>query len=456
MKNSIRSFFSHFDMFRRTQWQLTATYSGMFIAFLAIFIAVVSFLIHTVITNDQERRIRTLAEQEGQTIQNMLTEQSLIGWPTDQNVIFLSEDQLFFYVIDTRGRLMMGDEVNKGLRPLLLSTLQPWTPEKNELKYVEIHVPHHRHELKRFRADTLKILTVARPVIVERQLVGVLYVGMDVTSMFRLLKWSTFILLGLGVLFIAVAVAFSYFMSKRALIPIQDAYNRQRQFVADASHELRTPLSVIFSSVEALKMDTSLTSDEFSRKTIERLGDETKRMTKLINDLLTLARTDDAKLQVEKKPFDLRACAERTLQSLQELASKKRIALNFHAHEQIEFLGDADKCTQLLYILVDNAIKYTPDGGTVSLSLSQHITKQRKVVTISVSDTGIGIAPEHLPRIFDRFYRADKARTRQIGGHGLGLSIAKWIVEAHDGNIQVQSEVGKGTTFTITFPNERA
>ncbi len=443
-------------MFRRTQWQLTATYSGMFIAFLAIFIAVVSFLIHTVITNDQERRIRTLAEQEGQTIQNMLTEQSLIGWPTDQNVIFLSEDQLFFYVIDTRGRLMMGDEVNKGLRPLLLSTLQPWTPEKNELKYVEIHVPHHRHELKRFRADTLKILTVARPVIVERQLVGVLYVGMDVTSMFRLLKWSTFILLGLGVLFIAVAVAFSYFMSKRALIPIQDAYNRQRQFVADASHELRTPLSVIFSSVEALKMDTSLTSDEFSRKTIERLGDETKRMTKLINDLLTLARTDDAKLQVEKKPFDLRACAERTLQSLQELASKKRIALNFHAHEQIEFLGDADKCTQLLYILVDNAIKYTPDGGTVSLSLSQHITKQRKVVTISVSDTGIGIAPEHLPRIFDRFYRADKARTRQIGGHGLGLSIAKWIVEAHDGNIQVQSEVGKGTTFTITFPNERA
>ncbi len=117
---------------------------------------------------------------------------------------------------------------------------------KNELRYVDIHIPHHQHELKRFRADALKILTVARPVIVDQQLVGVLYVGMDVTSMFRLLKWSTFILLGLGALFIVVAVAFSYFMSKRALVPIQDAYNRQRQFVADASHELRTPLSVIF------------------------------------------------------------------------------------------------------------------------------------------------------------------------------------------------------------------
>ncbi|AST05640.1 histidine kinase [Anoxybacillus flavithermus] len=456
MKNSIRSFFHHSDMFRRTQWRLTTTYSGILIAFLAIFIAVVSFFIHAVITNDQERRIRTLAEQEGQTIQNMLEEQSFIGWPTDQNVIFLSEDQLFFYVVDTRGRLMMGDEVNKGLRPLLLSTLQPWTPEKNELRYVEVTIPHHRHELTRFRADELKILTAARPIIIDRQLIGVLYVGMDVTSMFRLLKWSTFILLSLGILFIAVAIAFSYFMSKRALVPIQDAYNRQRQFVADASHELRTPLSVIYSSVEALKMDASLTSDPFSQKTIERLGDETKRMTKLINDLLTLARTDDAKLQIERKPFELRACAERTLQSLQELANKKNITLQFHASEQIEFVGDEDKCTQLLYILLDNAIKYTPEGGTVSLSLAQHVIKQRKVVTMSVADTGIGIAPEHLPRIFDRFYRADKARTRQIGGHGLGLSIAKWIVEAHEGNIHVESEVGKGTTFTITFPNERA
>ena len=443
-------------MFHRTQWRLTATYSGILIVFLAIFIAVVSFLIHTVTTNDQERRIRMLAEQEGQTIQTLLTEQPFIGWPTDQNVIFLSEDQLFFYVVDTRGRLMMGDEVNKGLRPLLLSTLQPWTPEKNELRYVDIHIPHHRHELKRFRANELKILTVARPLIVNRQLVGVLYVGMDVTSMFRLLKWSTFILLSLGVLFIAVAVAFSYFMSKRALVPIQDAYNRQRQFVADASHELRTPLSVIFSSVEALKMDMSLTSDAFSRKTIERLGDETKRMTKLINDLLTLARTDDAKLQIEKKPFDLQACAQHTMHSLQELANKKNITLQVHTSEQIEFVGDEDKCTQLLYILLDNAIKYTPEGGTVSLSLEQHVMKQRKVVEISVSDTGIGIAPEHLPHIFDRFYRADKARTRQIGGHGLGLSIAKWIVEAHNGHIQVESEVGKGTTFTLTFPNERA
>lgn len=443
-------------MFHRTQWRLTATYSGILIVFLAIFIAVVSFLIHTVMTNDQERRIRMLAEQEGQTIQTLLTEQPFIGWPTDQNVIFLSEDQLFFYVVDARGRLMMGDEVNKGLRPLLLSTLQPWTPEKNELRYVDIHIPHHQHELKRFRADELKILTVARPLIVDRQLVGVLYVGMDVTSMFRLLKWSTFILLSLGVLFIAVAVAFSYFMSKRALVPIQDAYNRQRQFVADASHELRTPLSVIFSSVEALKMDMSLTSDAFSRKTIERLGDETKRMTKLINDLLTLARTDDAKLQIEKKPFDLQACAQHTLHSLQELANKKNITLQFHTSEQIEFVGDEDKCTQLLYILLDNAIKYTPEGGTVSLSFKQYVTKQRKVVEISVSDTGIGIAPEHLPHIFDRFYRADKARTRQIGGHGLGLSIAKWIVEAHNGHIQVESEVGKGTTFTLTFPNERA
>ncbi len=344
-------------MFRRTQWHLTVTYSGIFIAFLAIFIAVVSFFIHTTITNDLERRIRTLAEQEGQTIQNMLEEQSLIGWSSDQNVIFLSEDQLFFYVIDTRGRLMMGDEVNKGLRPLLLSTLQPWTPEKNELKYVDLVIPHHRHELKRFRADELKILTVARPVIIDQQLVGVLYVGMDVTSMFRLLKWSTFILLGLGALFIVVAVAFSYFMSKRALVPIQDAYNRQRQFVADASHELRTPLSVIFSSVEALKMDMSLTSDEFSRKTIKRLEDETKRMTKLINDLLTLARTDDAKLQIEKNRLICGHVQNIRYNRYKNSQTKNRLPFIFMPPNKLNLLGmliNARNCYTFCLIMRSN------------------------------------------------------------------------------------------------------
>lgn len=348
----------------------------------------------------------------------------------------------------------MGDEVNRGVRPALLAALQEWTPDKNELKYVDINLPPRKHEFSRFRSLNLKLLAAARPIVIQNHFVGFLYVGMDTTSFFLLFKWLWMVLIGLAVLFIGVAVLLSHFMSKRALVPIQEAYNRQREFVANASHELRTPLSVIFSSVEALEMDDELKTSEFSQKVLHRLRDEVKRMTKLINDLLTLARSDSehAFLEIVKEPFDFRPHAERTLQLLQELADKKEIRLHFASPKSVVINGDADKLTQLLYILLDNAIKYTPNSGHVSLSLRVEPYKQQHILVISVKDTGIGISQEEIGRIFDRFYRADKARTRQHGGHGLGLSIAKWIVDAHQGTIHVQSEVGKGTEFIVRIP----
>jgi signal transduction histidine kinase len=441
-------------MFHRTQWRLTMLYSGLLMIFLTVFIAIVSSLLYAIMTNDQERRINSLADQEMEAIEEILIEQTAPGWVEDQNVIFLSEDQFFFYVINPRGQLIMGDEVHKGLRPALLSTLQNWTPEENELKYIDVAVPRHMHQFSRFRSFELKLLTAARPIVIRNHLVGVLYVGMDVTSFFRMFKWLLFILVGLAIAFIGVVVWLSHFMSKRALVPIQDAYNRQREFVANASHELRTPLSVIFSSIEALTMDEEITTNDFSQKILQRLRDEVKRMTKLINDLLTLARSDSehAALELVKETFDFRPYAERTLQSLEELATKKEISLHFDAPPSVTVVGDADKLTQLLYILLDNAIKYTPDGGDVSLKLDVVPYKQQRLLTISVKDTGIGISREDIGRIFDRFYRADKARTRQHGGHGLGLSIAKWIVDAHQGRIDVKSEVGKGTEFIVRIP----
>nr|WP_285517835.1 ATP-binding protein [Thermolongibacillus altinsuensis] len=456
MKTKLCSFLfkNKHDMFRRTQWRLTMLYSGLLMIFLIVFIAIVSSLLYAIMTNDQERRINSLADQEMKAIEEILIEQAALGWMDDQNVIFLSEDQFFFYVINTRGQLIMGDEVHKGLRPALLSTLQNWTPEENELKYMDVAVPRHMHQFSRFRSFELKLLTAARPIVIRNHLVGVLYVGMDVTSFFRMFKWLRFILGGLAIAFIGVAVLFSHFMSKRALVPIQEAYNRQREFVANASHELRTPLSVIFSSIEALTMDEEITTNDFSQKILHRLRDEVKRMTKLINDLLTLARSDSehAALELVKETFDFRPHAERTLQSLEELATKKEITLHFDAPPSVTVIGDADKLTQLLYILLDNAIKYTPDGGEVSLKLDVVPHKQQRLLIISVKDTGIGISREDIGRIFDRFYRADKARTRQHGGHGLGLSIAKWIVDAHQGRIDVKSEVGKGTEFIVRIP----
>jgi signal transduction histidine kinase len=441
-------------MFHRTQWRLTALYSGILMVFLTLFIVIVCFLFYMIVTNDQERRITSLANQEQKAIEQFLIKQSDFDFMDEENVLFLSEDQFFFYVIGTDGELLMGDEVNKGMRPFLLEALQNSALNENELTYIKVNFPAHMHAFSRFHSHELKLLTAARPIVIRGHLIGVLYIGMDVTSFSNVFQWLLIVLVGLAILFIGVAVLLSYFMSKRALVPIQEAYHRQRQFVADASHELRTPLSVIFSSVEALEMEEELTKNEFTQKLLNRLREEIKRMTKLMNDLLTLARADSehASLQLVKETFDFRPYAERTLRLLEELASKKNIRMDFHSPESVIITADADKLTQLLYILLDNAIKYTPDGGEVTLSLRVEPFKQQQMLTISVKDTGIGIPPESLDRIFDRFYRVDKARSRQQGGHGLGLSIAKWIVEAHGGHIHVQSEVGKGSEFTVKIP----
>ncbi|WP_051530098.1 sensor histidine kinase [Anoxybacteroides tepidamans] len=442
------------DMFYLAQWRLTALYSGIFILFLTVFIVIVCSLLYMIVSNDQERRISGLADQEKKAIEQFLVKQTDFDFLDNENVLFLSEDQFFFYVVDTNGQLLMGDEVNKEMQPLLLEALSRSAPRVNEQKYMEVQLPSQWHKFARFHSHELKLLTTARPVSIHNHLIGTLYVGMDVTSFSGVFKWLGIVLVGIAILFIGVAVLLSYFMSRRTLVPIREAYDRQRQFVADASHELRTPLSVIFSSVEALGMEEELKKNEFIQKLLHRLREEIQRMTKLMNDLLTLARADSgrAALELAKERFDFRVPAERTLELLTDVAAKKGIELHFQAPEAAVVFGDADKLTQLLYILLDNAIKYTPSGGRVTLTLRNDFFKQQRRLVISVKDTGIGIPPEDIGRIFDRFYRVDKARSRQQGGHGLGLSIAKWIVDAHGGTIHVQSEVGKGTEFIVNIP----
>ncbi|NNU85383.1 GHKL domain-containing protein [Geobacillus sp. BMUD] len=438
------------DLFRRTHWRLTALYSGIFTLFLALFIVIAAALFYWITTSDQERRIVRLAEQEANTMEQFLLKQSDFDLFDDESLVLLSEDQLFFYVIAPNGDLLAGDEVHPRLRPYFLHALSRLNMNARAPVYLTVSLPEHMPGLARDAARDWRVLAAARPLVIHGNVVGILYIGMDVTSFFGVFHWLLIVLIGLAVLFLAVGVALSYFMSKRALVPIEEAYERQRQFVADASHELRTPLSVVFSSVEALTMEEDVMKNEFARRLLDRLREELKRITKLMNDLLTLARADarHAALELAKQTFDFRPHAERTFQLVAELAAKKQLTMHFHAPEQAVVTADPDKLTQLLYILLDNAIKYTPEGGEVTLS----IRTEPKQFILSVKDTGIGIPPEDIGRIFDRFYRVDKARSRQQGGHGLGLSIAKWIVDAHGGTIHVHSQLGQGTEFIVRLP----
>jgi signal transduction histidine kinase len=224
---------------------------------------------------------------------------------------------------------------------------------------------------------------------------------------------------------------------------IENVFHVQQRFVADVSHELRTPLTAIRGNLDIIKrygMDPD---------SMDAISSEVERMSRLVSDLLLLARADYGGLKLNLEPIDLDTTISEVYREGRVLAKDRNLTVQIHDFEPVRIQGDADRLKQLFLNLVSNAIKFTSEGGTITLNLRRTFDE----AVVEVTDTGIGIAAEDLARIFDRFFQADPARTHRGEGAGLGLSIAKWIVEAHGGRIVVVSEVGKGTTFTVFLPH---
>lgn len=225
---------------------------------------------------------------------------------------------------------------------------------------------------------------------------------------------------------------------------LERLFQTQQRLLADVSHELRTPLTAIRGNVDLMRR-----MGDADPESLEIIQEEIERMTRLVGDLLLLARADAGGLPLEKKKVELDNLLFEVYRQVRLL--EKSVEVKVTEVDQVCMMGDVDRLKQLLLNLISNAIKYTPDGGTVDVSLS----KKNGWAYLKISDTGMGIPAEDLPYIFDRFYRVDKARARAQsgqGGAGLGLAIAKWIAQAHGGNIDVTSQVGEGTTFTIILP----
>ncbi|MNS89693.1 Alkaline phosphatase synthesis sensor protein PhoR [compost metagenome] len=223
----------------------------------------------------------------------------------------------------------------------------------------------------------------------------------------------------------------------------------QQDFVANVSHELRTPLTAIRMAAESLHMG-AMKDDRMRAKFLNNIQSEADRLTRLVNELLTVANLMGRPV-LHMSRFDLQTLAEQVEGTLEHHAKLSNVVLVITCPDDVPPIeADRDRLQQVLINLVDNAIKFTPATGTVTLDISA--MPEDKVVRFKVIDSGIGIPPIDLPRIFERFYRVDKARSRVTGGVGLGLSIVKDIIEAHHGKIVVTSEVNKGTTFTIDLP----
>ncbi|HEX2723192.1 MAG TPA: ATP-binding protein, partial [Gemmatimonadaceae bacterium] len=226
---------------------------------------------------------------------------------------------------------------------------------------------------------------------------------------------------------------------------LETSFMGLRRFTADASHELKTPLAVLRADVERA-MSESTQSERMVA--LEEALHETTRMADLVESLLTLARADEGRFDIHREPIELKPLVEDVYETAVILGEGAGVAVNFPFTAEATIMGDRTRLRQLFLNLVTNAIKYTPAGGKVEIGLGLHPDN----VTFAVRDTGIGIAAADVPYIFDRFWRADRARSRmsERGGFGLGLAISQWIAQAHGGTLTASSRLGRGSLFTVT------
>jgi heavy metal sensor kinase len=332
------------------------------------------------------------------------------------------------------------------------------------------------------------------PIMARGRLVNVLQVGMSLEGLHRAKQGFLLTIAGLLPLALVLAGGTGWLLARRALRPVDEmtqaarrieverlnerlagaeaddelgrlartlnemlsrleaSFAQVRRFSADASHEMRTPLTVLRGELE-VALRSAREPAEYER-ILKSALEEVARLSGLVEGLLLLSRADAGALKLDAAPVELDQLLEEVVRQGEVLGRDRDVAVRVQHIEPIIAPGDGPRLKELVLNLVDNAVKYTPAGGHVDLFLRQRpgVNGQPPAAEIVVKDTGIGMPAEALPRIFDRFYRLDQARSRDAGGSGLGLCIAKSIAEAHGGRIEVQSEPGVGSTFTLLLP----
>ena len=277
--------------------------------------------------------------------------------------------------------------------------------------------------------------------------IGVVVIGEPIQTQQDALSLILILLLSIGGLTLLGAGLGGLFLANRALEPARLAWKNQQRFIGDAAHELRTPLTLLRADAEVLLRSREHLEPE-DAELLEDIVTETDRMSTLATSMLTLARLDNNSGHREHEVINLTDVALANVRRVQALADQTGISLQVETHDSVLVIGDPTLLEQAVLVLLDNAIKYNRPGGRVTINAEVKDTN----AFLKVSDTGIGIAAEHVPHLGERFYRVDKARSREAGGSGLGLSIARSIAEAHGGSLTLSSVPDQGTTVTIRLP----
>ena len=426
-------------MFRRTRRQLTILYTVLTALALGGFALIFYFGFEHLLMHEQERELEAYLLRESRIVREILKHESRTrgDGDRDKQKQFRAEEAYVVFAVTPGGAILVPENQVAGLQPpptLLNSNYETQQPEI--------------HRLDRGTAAPERYLWRTLAIQEEGKSRGRLIIGRSLSLYDHFLFVLAQALGASSFVFLAVSGAVGHFAAGRAISPIRRSFDTQRRFAADASHELRTPLSVIQASLDVLEKEEGEGLSPLSRQIFDDLKDEVRRMTRLTGDLLTLARSDSDGLELVRESFDGVELARGVVRNMRSLAELRGVALALSTHPPCVFYADKDRIAQLMMILLDNAIKFTPSGGQAMLTLGC----QNDTVVLEVADTGIGLSREDRQLVFERFFRVDKARSRENGGAGLGLSIAAWIVKAHGGSIAALENTNGGSVFRVVLP----
>lgn len=276
---------------------------------------------------------------------------------------------------------------------------------------------------------------------------GYKMVFLDITSQQSFLTTLIYTFFIVACIMLIAIFFISRFFANKSIKPIKEAFDKQKQFIADASHELKTPLAVIDTNLDVILSNGEERVEDQS-KWLYYIKSETERMAKLIKDLLYLTQVDYSDIKMIFTNFNLSEVVENIILTMEAVIFENNISLDYNIEANLVVYGSSEQLQQVVMILLDNAVKYTDDKGLMNISLKSH----HNTILLSVTNSSEGIYQEDLDKIFHRFYRVDKSRARESGGYGLGLAIAKTIIQQHGGKIYASSVLNESTTFTVELP----
>ncbi|WP_253445128.1 cell wall metabolism sensor histidine kinase WalK [Halomonas sp. Y3] len=422
---------------RRLAWRYAL---GMALGLCAVLL--VGYLMHSALVKQSlKSELVQLAQREAE-----VHKPDLEAWvagrrgPEDVSIGFRPHRTAFYYVLGPDARLVHGNETRPSLRGEVLALLKDNALPRGRVVFEEI------------QADEEGALTLAllrHPVEdAEGSYLGSVYAATDVGGSLAHLEQLLALLLVLALGFVVLAGLGGWWMADRSLQPLQQALRQQREFIASASHELRAPLTVLNTALALVEREGRERLDDFHHQTLVDARDEVRRLGRLSEALLLLARFDAGGLSLRRERLALDAVVERQARLRRPQAEARGQTLDCHLAEGLRVVGDADLLARLVGAGLDNAVAYTPSGGAITVRLAAEAGQAR----LEIADNGPGMSDEQRRRAFERFYRGDPSRQRHQGGAGLGLAIIEEVAREHDGEARLLSAPGAGTRLVVTLP----